>query len=271
MILKSLGYRSDLIFIDFDGKIEDRGSYLVVKTLSNPNFFWGNLLIFDRPPLKSDFQQWLDLFKKEFTDPSTYHVTIAWDSQSGEVGEVSDFLQNGFELQKQMVLSTSKVNPPPHLNSRLVVRPLESIHEWDRMIEIQTDAAAAHPHLPRHEWESFYRAQSERYRKMANAKKGLWFGGFLENELVAGLGIFHDCKIGRYQIVCTHPNYARQGICGTLVFKSAQYALQNLKLKQLVMCADQDYHAARIYESVGFRFDQKEHGVCWWDRKRKSN
>ena len=47
MKLRSLGYQSELIFTSFDGKVEDRGSYLVVRTLTNPNFFWGNLLIFD--------------------------------------------------------------------------------------------------------------------------------------------------------------------------------------------------------------------------------
>lgn len=266
MNLQSLGYRSDLIFTDFDGKVEDRGSYLVVRTLSNPNFFWGNLLIFDRPPQKSNFEEWKATFKKEFTEPSIYHMTFAWDSPSGETGDVSLFVENGFELQKQVVLATASVNEPPHLNSDLVVRPLSVDREWDRMIEIQTDSA--HSHLPRHEWEKFYIAQSLRYRKMSLAGRGQWFGGFLNDKLVAGLGIFHDGELGRYQIVSTHPDFRRQGICGTLVYRSAQYALQEMKLKNLVMCADQEYHAARIYESVGFRPMQKECGVCWWDKNR---
>lgn len=266
MNLKSLGYRSDLIFTDFDGKVEDRGSYLVVRTLSNPNFFWGNLLIFDRPPRSSDFEEWKSLFKKEFTDPSIYHMTFTWDSPSGDVGDVSRFVENGFELQKQVVLATSEVNEPPHLKSDLVVRPLSDTEEWEQMIGIQTDSA--HSNLPRNEWESFYKSQSTRYRKMSQAGLGHWFGGFLNNKLVAGLGVFHDGEIGRYQIVCTHPEYTRRGICGTLVYRSAQFAFQEMQLKKLIMCADEEYHAARIYESVGFRPVQKEHGVYWWDKNR---
>lgn len=48
---------------------------------------------------------------------------------------------------------------------------------------------------------------------------------------------------------------------GTLVYRSAQYAFREMKLKQLVMCADQEYHAARIYESVGFRPVQNEQTI----------
>ena len=167
MKLESLGYRSEMIFLNFDGEVEDRDFYTVVRTPTNPNFFWGNLLIFDRPPDRSDFEKWKALFKKEFTDPSIYHMTFAWDCPSEEVGEVSQFVESGFDLQKQIVLAASEVYEPPKVNQSLTVRPLNSNEEWQRMVEIQTDSA--HDHLPRNEWESFYRSQSKRYRKMAEA------------------------------------------------------------------------------------------------------
>lgn len=266
MELHSLGYRSDLLFTDFDGKVENRGSYLVVRTLSNPNFFWGNLLIFDRPPQESDFEEWKALFTREFTNPSIYHMTFAWDSPTGEIGNVARFVENGFELQKQVVLAATSVHEPPYINSSLIVRPLLTDAEWDQMVSIQMDSA--HSHLSKAEWKSFYESQSARYRKMHLAGLGYWFGGFLDDKLVAGLGIFHNGEIGRYQIVCTHPEYTRRGICGTLVFRSAQFAFQEMNLTKLIMCADQEYHAARIYESVGFLPVQNEYGVCWWDKTR---
>lgn len=33
----------------------------------------------------------------------------------------------------------------------------------------------------------------------------------------------------------------------------------------LVMIADEHYHAARIYESVGFKPVEKIRGLTWWD------
>jgi hypothetical protein len=46
MNVKSLGYRTDLIFPTFDGEIIDRGDYLVIRTPKNPTFYWGNFLLF---------------------------------------------------------------------------------------------------------------------------------------------------------------------------------------------------------------------------------
>lgn len=57
MQVRSLGYRTDLIFPAFDGQITDRGDYLVVRTPSNPTFYWGNFLLFDRPPGDGDFER----------------------------------------------------------------------------------------------------------------------------------------------------------------------------------------------------------------------
>jgi hypothetical protein len=210
MKLESLGYRSDLIFASFDGKVEDRGSYLAVRTPTNPNFFWGNLLIFDQPPRSSDFESWMNLFKNEFTDPSIYHVTFAWDSLAGDLGEVTPFIQHGFELQKQIVLVASDVHVPAKFSVDLEVRPLSSEGEWDRMIEIQIESA--NDTLPRQEWEKFYRSQAKRYQKMVAAGLGYWFGGFLRDNLVGSLGVFHDGEIGRYQIVSTHPDHRRRGV-----------------------------------------------------------
>ena len=55
MDVKSLGYKTDLIFPAFDGEIVDRGDYLVVRTPSNPYFYWGNFLLFPRPPAEGDY------------------------------------------------------------------------------------------------------------------------------------------------------------------------------------------------------------------------
>lgn len=266
MILHSLGYQSELVFLNFDGKVEDRDSYVVMRTLTNPNFFWGNLLVFNRPPEKGDYKSWVENFKKEFTDPGIYHITLAWDSVNGGVGDVSEFLENGFELEAKAVLTASEVVPPPKFNKDLVVKTIENQEDWQSMIELQVKSA--HDNLTRHEWESFYKSQSSRYQKMSEAGLGHWYGGFLNGKLVAGLGIFHSDGVGRFQIVCTDPAYRRQRLCGTLVYKSAQHILDNGLVKTLVMCADPDYYAIKVYESVGFKQQQLEYGVYWWDKNR---
>lgn len=266
MELKSLGYKSQLIFTGFDGKAEDRGDHWAIHTLSNPNFFWGNLLIFDRPPKAGDFGAWTEQFKKEFTNPSIYHITLAWDSPTGEAGDVSEFVENGFRLESTAVLSTSEIVRPPKFNENIKVRKLETADEWERMIEIQI--SSAHEHLSRSEWESFYRKQAERYLRMERAGFGYWYGAFIAGTLVGGLGIYHRNRLGRFQTVSTHPDYQLQGVCQTLVYQSSQDALATGEVDNLVMCADPDYHAIKIYEMVGFKRQLTEHGVYWWDKER---
>lgn len=268
MKLTGLGYKSELIFMNFDGDVEDRGSYLVVRTPSNPNYFWGNLLIFDRAPAEGDAAHWINLFKEEFPDPRIYHVTLGWDSASSEVGSVTEFTSQGYELQANAVLAAKSVKIPPRYNEQLIVRPLKTSDEWNQMVELQIDSAL--DNLPKQEWEKFYRAQSSRYQAMTQANLGNWYGGYLENKLVAGLGIYHSAGIGRFQIVCTHPEYRRRGVCGTLVYRASLHAFEKMGVHELVMCADPGYHAINIYESVGFIRQQIEYGVSWWDRNHGS-
>jgi RimJ/RimL family protein N-acetyltransferase len=263
MQIESLGYLSETIFTDFDGRVDDRGSYLAIHTLSNPNFFWGNLLLFKNAPKAGDFKIWQDLFKKEFTHPDIYHQTFAWEEE--RKGDCTEFLQAGFELEAKIVLATSQPEQPVRWADNLEICPITSETDWEAMIQLQL--ASASPHLPKEEWEKFYRKQKIRYQNLHRAGKGSWFGGYYKGELVTGLGIFHNGKIGRYQTVATHPSYLRRGYAGTLVFLAAQFALREWELEQLVICADPDYFARKIYESVGFRPVKTEYGLCWWAKK----
>ncbi len=266
MKLRSLGYRSDLIFAKFDGEISDRGSYLVVKTLTNPNYFWGNLIIFDRAPQQGDFDKWKTIFRTEFTDPRIYHLTFGWDSPDGEAGDISEFIKNGYTFEKSVVLTAQKVRLPKKCHPSVKVRPIESDQEWEEAIQVQL--ACKGENLSNFQWESFFRSQMGRYQAMVKSGAGFFFGAFLKEKLVACLGIFSDQDLGRYQIVSTHPEYQRQGICGSLVFHSAQYAFKNMGVKSLVMIADEKYHAAKIYETVGFKPAEKLVGLYWWDKSR---
>ena len=92
---------------------------------------------------------------------------------------------------------------------------------------------------------------------MVTAGHGNFFWGvYLDQKLVACLGLFMCDGVGRFQWVATHQDYRRQGLCGTLVFVVAAGALE--KVKTLVMVADPEYVAASIYESIGFSASEKQ-------------
>ena len=93
MQVRSLGYRTDLMFHRFEGDVTDRGRYLVIRTPSNPTYRWGNFLLFDAPPGPGDFEQWTALFEQEVgKPPEVTHKVFGWDAVGDVRGEVAPFL-----------------------------------------------------------------------------------------------------------------------------------------------------------------------------------
>ncbi len=264
--IKSLGYRTDFIFNRLDGSVRDKGEYIVATTTSNPNYFWGNLLLYKQPPKQGDFSIWKSDFLAEFTNPDIYHMTFAWDSPEGVEGDCSEFLAQGFKLEKSVVLTTENVIKPTKYNHNVLIRPISSQEDFDRCVDIQV--SCSDQYLSKDSWRDFYSKSMKQYKKLIGQGHGKWFGAFLDGELVGSLGIFTDQDIARFQIVSTHKDFQRRGVCSTLVFDAAKYALDNMGVKTLVMVADEEYHAAKIYESVGFTPKQEQIGVCFWDKSK---
>ncbi len=260
MKLKSLGYRTDLIFNKLDGEVIDRGNHLVVRTLSNPNFFWGNLLIFETAPKVGDITKWKDLFKTEFTNPAIYHMTFAWDEE--KIGDIKEFEQDGFKLEKAVVLSAKKqdLKKPPKFNTQIQIGSPKTPSDWEEIIQIQL--LTGNFDVTKEELKTFYQKQMLRYQKLISLNLGVWFCARLDNKIVGSLGVFKDYELGRFQIVSVHPDYQRRGICGAMVYQAAEYAFSQMGLSTLVMIADAEYHAANIYKSVGFSETERIYGVC---------
>ncbi len=260
MQLRSLGLSSDLALID--GEILDRGSYLVVRSPQEQNYYWGNLLVFAQPPAAGDLQRWESLFASEFEDlPGVKHRTFTWDV-ANERGDTADFVSAGYRSEHTVVLTASHLKPPPHPNAEIEIRTLHSESDWAELLELQVEFRDEG-----HE-ESHFRTYAEGrlrgHRKRIDAGQGEWYGAFLAGRQIANLGIFRSARMARFQIVMTHPEFRRRGVCGTLVHHVAQRALASEETVELVMLADEEYHAARIYESVGFASTEKLVGLCLW-------
>ena len=265
--IKSLGYRTDFIFNRLDGSVEDKGEYIVAKTASNPNYFWGNLLLFKKPPEKGDLKRWREYFLQEFSAPTVFHMTFAWDSPNAAEGECDEFIKDGFELSKNIVLTTSSVEKSKKYNDEIIVRPIDLDTNLQRCVDIQLSGAATDK-LAVETWRDFYLKSMVQFKVLTQSGHGKWFGAFLNSELVGSLGIFLDADVCRYQLVSTHKDFQRKGVCSSLVYESARYALEKMGAKVLVMVADEEYHAAKIYESVGFKPNQRQIGLCYWDKEK---
>lgn len=267
MNIRSLGRRTDLIFANFSGKVIDKGSYTLIQTPSNPGYYWGNYIVFDYAPRKGSLRDWKLIFDREFTyyiEPN--HYVFTWDTGSDDKGAYQEFLDAGFCLDSATVLVASKVNLPPHINQNVEIRKIVSDQDWSDVVQLQT--LCADPKYANADYQQFKVRQIAAYRRMHEAGMGAWFGAFSGTKLVGDLGIFYKGNVGRYQNVGTHPDFRKQGICGTLVYQTALTAFQEFGVDHLVMEADVDYHAARIYESVGFRRSETNYALSWWRGKQ---
>ncbi len=265
MNLRSLGYRTDLFFPRFEGEVVDCGRYTAIRTPTNPTFYWGNFLIFDRPPAEGDFARWTALFAQEIgAPPKVHHVALGWDSPEGDHGVVQPFLEAGYDLEESVVLTTQSVHRPAKYCDEAEVRPLKTDREWETAVEIHV--ACREPEYSEAGYREFSARKMAHSRAMVTAGLGQWFGAFIEGELAADLGIFVTDGLARFQTVGTAPKFRRRGICSALVHQSAEYALTQMSAQNLVMVADVHYHAAKIYESIGFTPTERQLGLTWWER-----
>jgi predicted GNAT family acetyltransferase len=103
-------------------------------------------------------------------------------------------------------------------------------------------------------WQGFRGRRMQAKRRMQEEGFGAWFGAFSDGRMVSGLGVFGDGSgIARFQDVDTHPEHRGKGLAGTLVYRASQYALNEMGAHTLVIVAEPDGPAIRIYRSVGFR------------------
>lgn len=257
--LRSLLFRTDLFLTSFDGEVLDRGRYVVVRTPTNPGYHWGNFLLYPEPPDAAAPRAWRDDHAREL--PGIDTVLLCWDRPDGALGEVEPFLRDGFVIDDGTVLTATSRDlvVPPRRNDDLVIARIETDAHWRDAAGALTSAFAARRSGTLDDLRGFVVRQLERYRAMQSSGLGQWYGAFVQGELAGTLGLVRVAggDVGRFQLVGTDPRFARLGVCSTLVHEIARRALEEQGFGTLVMAADADYHAAEVYESVGFRATER--------------
>jgi ribosomal protein S18 acetylase RimI-like enzyme len=250
--LRSVGYRTDLFVCAFDGIVEDHERYVVIRTPSNPSFWWGNYLLYPEAPAPGDAPTWLADHAREL--PGIPATLLAWDCPDGAQGDLQPFLDDGFALDDGTILTARRgdlrrAKAAPDVS----VIPLTTDAHWRDAITVLTNAFAPNRSGSLEALRDFTVKQCARYRAMQEADIGQWYGAVVDGELAGALGVVRDRELGRFQLVGTDPRFARRGVCSTLVHDAAALTLERPGIETLVMAADATYHAAKVYEGVGFR------------------
>jgi ribosomal protein S18 acetylase RimI-like enzyme len=248
MEIASLAFRTDLAMLEHAGStVEDRGTHLVVRTPHNPTFWWGNFLLLATAPRDADEARvWLSTFEREL--PGAWHRTFGVDGTQGSVDDLTAFAEIGLDTEWSSVMTASAVHEPPRPNTGATYRPLGSDDDWHQqlMLSMAGEDPAAYT-------LEFCTGRVRSERSLADAGYGAWWGAFEGERLMASMGLFTaSTGVARFQGVKTHPDARGRGLAGTLVHRVGRYGFDELGARTLVMVADPQYPAIRIYRSVGF-------------------
>jgi hypothetical protein len=249
MDVRTRTYRSEVAITGFDGEVIDRGAYLVLRTPQNPGYYWGNILVFAERPRAGDAARWFDIHAAEFAPHPDRALIFTWDEASGAPGEDADFLARGMQRDLGVCLRATAVRRGPKHDSTLEVRALAEDTDWQRA-EACLVRAFQRPGLDAEMQRTFVIRQLARYRRMVAAGLGTWFAAFVEGRAVGCLGLVAQGAVGRFQLVGTDPDFARRGVCSTLVYEAALRGLE--AHDELLIVADATYHAAGVYRAIGF-------------------
>jgi ribosomal protein S18 acetylase RimI-like enzyme len=247
----SLGFRTDLMLLALQGStITRQADHLVVTTPSNPDFHWGNFVLLDRPPAPGTAAGWAEQFGRSF--PGAPHLSIGVDGTDGAAGDTTDLAAAHLEVTRSVVLTLSGQAPvrPSRPTPGATFRRLEvqNDSDWTQALAVRQSNGADSV-----DYTAFATQRLGAMRALQRARHGSWFGAFLDGTMVSSLGIFSDGSgVARYQSVDTHPDFRRRGLAGALVHAAGRYALDHLAATTLVIVADPDEPAIRLYRALGF-------------------
>jgi len=245
----SLGYRTDLMVRRMEGsEVTDHSDHVVVRSPGHPGFWWGNFMLLAVAPAPREAAAWLARFAEAF--PGASHVALGVDTSSLDAARRSGLPEAGLRLERSIVLTTDAVQAPPHVNQAADYRPLAGDADWQQSLDLRLAADDGNEATTN---AVFYEQRTADARRVAENGHGAWFGAFDHGRLIAQLGIFSDGSgVARYQNVETDPDWRRTGLAGTLVWRAGQWAQSELGARTLVIVADPEAGAIRVYRSVGF-------------------
>jgi GNAT superfamily N-acetyltransferase len=137
---------------------------------------------------------------------------------------------------------------------------LASGADWAAAVDLH---AQEHQSFDPVEFRDFVQRRMTVRRQQQEAGLGGWFGAFVDGGMLSGLGLFTDgSALGRFQDVETLASARGLGLASTLVHHASMVGLLDLGVRDLVMVADPDYGAIRIYRSLGFADSEIQIGLA---------
>ncbi|WP_026147543.1 GNAT family N-acetyltransferase [Limimaricola hongkongensis] len=246
--VRSYGIATDLLIMRDLSQLEDRGNHLVLRTPSQPSYWYGNRVILrDRP---DDPVAHVALSRRAF--PDSAHICLEWDIPGLALGSAGDYLlSQGFDLDAVEFLVLKAPIAAPPLPAGLRFGIVDTASAWAQVAALQYETSLEDGYSGS-DHRAFITRRVAGYRRLVETGLGCWFGVFDDTRLVADMGIFHDDRVARYQAVETRMEYRRRGICTSLLAIANEWAVSRAPGVSVLIAADPDSPAHRIYRRAGF-------------------
>lgn len=250
------GWATDFILHRDGAQILERTDWLVVRTPSNPHYYWGNCLVVPQAPADADLDRWLARFADEISgpQPASRHVAIGVDAPR-EGRAYPAWQAAGFEVidTTMLRLRPGELQPAPPPRVDATFRRLDFAADGEAIIDVEmTDAGAFEPEG----YRAYRRLQQQRYARLQAQGLAHWFGLACDGRLAATCGLLRDRAArgatARFQFVVTHADWRRRGLCGALVHAVSAFALHDWGAAEVYMAAVPTDVAIGIYRARGF-------------------
>ena len=238
------GHRTDVMVLRLTGSAVERSPGLtVVRTPDNPGYRWGTFLLVEGPDVPDDGAAVLAAHRSAFSGEAAVRIGLGTTAEQVVVPAPLDRL----ELEADVALSSSRAPEAP-VPDGVRVGAVEGDAGWDAVLRLQRANGDVHDA----EGVDFLTRQLASLRGAVERGSGRWFGAFEGPALVGSLGVFSDGSgEARYQSVDTLPAWRGRGVASALLSAGGRWALEELGAHRLVIVAEQDSAALRLYRRLG--------------------
>lgn len=246
------GLESELGVVGCDGDHERHEGHAVARWHHLPTYRGGNFIAFDRAPEDADVAAWDALFAERFRAcPKVTHRHYAWSLARHGWGAREAFVEAGFTVEHTQVLGLDRLEAPPRgpalaLDGAPDVRVVTSDEDWSAAFEVQREAGDG-------TYDDMTRVLLGRYRAIAEAGHGAFYGAWLDGELASCCGVVAVAPgTARFQSVVTSRPFRKRGIATALVAAATQATCADPLVTDVIITADAGSSAERIYRRLGY-------------------
>mgnify|MGYP000041203858 FL=1 len=247
MTLQSLTMRSELLTLSGISHLTYHDGYAVQSTPTEPDFWMGNQVILPNSNLSVSAA--FAVFERHFPDAS--HRSIVWDVPNIDSSLIHGVREAGGKLEGFDALTLQGRLAEAVAPDGIILKALDGPNDWAKAEALQAEVGIEEGRDPALHGPYLARRNAGR-REQIRKDIGQWFGAFDGEEIVTQMGMFHDSQIARYQSVETKATHRKRGICSALLRHAAFWALGRAQDAKVVIVAEADSDAGRLYRKMGF-------------------